>query len=270
MIFFIHGKGGVGRSTVAEALAWRLAEQGSSVHWYLLHEHRAPDSISEALTPRFTRTQLSAQVAFQEYMTLLLHNAWAGKIFAQNRLIQYLSEAAPGIHEIVLLGKIWHDRKQTDHQIVDLPSTGYARSMFQSIRNFALLFEGGAVYRDTQEMLKTFSSPKEAEHWIVATPEELPMTEAYEHALGIAHTLPNLKLKWLLNRCLPVPEHFQMVEHTPLLIPVSQSEALTERLYREIQARELWRTHSIQWKEWPWLPGPHASRVQKLSERNLL
>lgn len=216
-LVFIHGKGGVGKSAISEAIAWGLADEGART---LLVEFedptRAPGEL-KSLGPKIWHLNADASIAFEEYSALkidkLSHGVLSGlgsfgqkgmtRLFTQNKLIKYLAKAAPGIHELVLLGKVWHERHHYDHVIVDLPSTGYGLAMFQSTANFAKLFGGGPISHDAEAMLATFRDPAQTGNLIVALPEEMPLREAIELNDFLKEIFPSNPSAFLVNRKFP-------------------------------------------------------------------
>ncbi len=234
-LVFIHGKGGVGKSAISEAIAWGLANESAhqessqkakrSARILLVEFEdptREPGEL-KSLGPGIWHLNADAAIAFEEYSELKIEKlshgilgvwgGWGGlgsighkgmtKLFTQNKLIKYLAKAAPGIHELVLLGKVWHERKNYDHVIVDLPSTGYGLAMFQSTANFAKLFGGGPISADAEAMLATFSDPAQTGHLIIALPEEMPLREAIDLNGFLKDLFPSNLAAFLVNRRFP-------------------------------------------------------------------
>ena len=177
-LLFVSGKGGVGKTVVSQAIALRLNQLGRRVLWCAFEDPVMPAHEMLEIKPGLFHFNCEPGQSFEEYAAMKIGVAGLARIFLQNKLMRYLAKAAPGIHELVLLGKVWHERLNFDHVIVDMPSTGYGLAMFQSTRNFARLFQGGPVHRDAEEMLTTFNNPRECGHWIVSLPEEMPLRES--------------------------------------------------------------------------------------------
>lgn len=199
-LLFVSGKGGVGKTIVSQAIARRLSAQGKKVLWATFEDPLVPVGKTQIGSDSLFHVNVEASQAFEEYAGLLLGGF--AKLFVRNALIRKLAQAAPGIHELVLLGKVWFEREHYDHVVVDMPSTGYGIAMFQSVRNFRELFRAGPIHRDAEKMLATFEDASKTGHLIVTLPEEMPIRESLELD-GILHSLfPENRSAFLVNRCL--------------------------------------------------------------------
>ncbi len=206
-LVFVGGKGGVGKTVVSQAIALRLNQLGRRVLWCTFEDPIMPSHQLNEVRPGLFYLNCEASQSFEEYAAIKIGAAGLARIFLRNKLMQYLAKAAPGIHELVLLGKVWYERKNYDHVVVDMPSTGYALAMFQSTRNFARLFQGGPINRDAEEMLATFDNPSESAHWIVSLPEEMPLRESLELRGHLLELFPRNPPEFLANRIFPALEN---------------------------------------------------------------
>lgn len=202
-LLFVSGKGGVGKTVVSRAIALRLNQLGRRVLWCAFEDPIMPAHEMLEIRPGLFHFNCEPGHSFEEYAAMKIGVAGLARIFLQNKLMRYLAKAAPGIHELVLLGKVWHERLNFDHVIVDMPSTGYGLAMFQSTRNFARLFQGGPVHRDAEEMLMTFNNPRECGHLIVSLPEEMPLRESLELRDYLLALFPDNAPDLLANRIFP-------------------------------------------------------------------
>jgi anion-transporting ArsA/GET3 family ATPase len=202
-LIFIHGKGGVGKTSISQAIALGLAEQGKKTLWVTIEDPTRPPGELLAQGPCLWHLNCSFKLAFEEYVGLKIGLPRLTQIFIQNKLMQYLAKAAPGVHEIVLLGKIWYERSHYDHVIVDMPSTGYGLAMFQSTENISNLFGAGPLHRDAEAMLKTLRSPEETGHVVVSLPEEMPLRESLELNDFLVRNFKQNPATFLVNRVFP-------------------------------------------------------------------
>lgn len=205
-VIFFSGKGGVGRSTLATKMAQHLAQQGKRtllVH-VLTHEQlRGEPQAIEKKRPNLWAIRLRSQECFEEYIALKLKLKALYSVFLGSRFTRYIERAAPGVREMVLLGKLWYERSFYDHVVVDLPSTGYSVTMFRTMFNFRQLFPGGPIAKDAAEMIESFSNPREAKFFIVSLPEEMPVQESLELGDIMASLFPLNTCELVFNRCLP-------------------------------------------------------------------
>lgn len=202
-VVFVSGKGGVGKTLISQGLARSLARSGKKTLWICFEDPTRPPGEISTVEPLLDSLNCEAATAFDEYMGIKIGIPGLARLFVKNKLIQYLAQAAPGIHEIVLLGKVWHERTRYDHLVVDMPSTGYGLAMFQSVANFNRLFQSGPLQKDTQAMTQTFSDPMQTDHWILALPEEMPLQEALELGNFLQELFPKNPPSYWVNRVFP-------------------------------------------------------------------
>jgi len=267
-LIFVHGKGGVGKTVISRGIAEGLAAKGKNTLWVTI-ESRSVDDSGESnepgskiqLDPHLTWLDCDATAAFEEYVGLKIGMRTLTRIFIKNRLIQYLTRAAPGIHELMLLGKIWHECEKYDHLVVDLPSTGHGVAMFQSIVNFKQLFNSGPIHADTIHMLDTFSDSTMCSHLIVALPEEMPVQESLDLKKLLLKLFPVNPPVFLINKVFPgtLNQSFKSSDHTgknnkidwsnPL--PSSTEDYVIKRMIREYQHLQTLKDSSIEFESVP-------------------
>ena len=106
-----------------------------------------------------------------------------------SRIFGYLAAAAPGLAELVTIGKVWElaqlERKTSrrspyDLVIVDLPATGHGLAMLRAPRTFGDIARVGPI--PTRPTASTTSSPTRPRPRAVAValPEEMPVNETLE------------------------------------------------------------------------------------------
>ena len=205
-LIFVHGKGGVGKTAFSHALALRLADQGKRTLWTTFEDPTRPSG--EILKKAACLWELNCDFtkAFEEYASMKIGIPALTRIFLKNKLMRYMSQAAPGIHELVLLGKVWFEREHYDHIVVDMPSTGYGLAMFQSTENFVKLFHGGPLNKDAEAMLETFRAPETTAHLVIALPEEMPLRESLELGDYLKKLFPKNPVWYFVNRLFPAPD----------------------------------------------------------------
>jgi anion-transporting ArsA/GET3 family ATPase len=202
-LVFISGKGGVGKTSVSRAIALSLSKGGARTLWATFEDPLEPSTSIRQVAPNLWHLNCEATAAFEEYAGMKIGVPGLTRIFLQNKLMRYLAKAAPGIHELVLLGKVWYERQNFDHVVVDMPSTGYGLAMFQSATNFSKLFKGGPIHRDAMAMIETFKDPKITGQLIVSLPEEMPLRESLELGDFLHELFPGNDCAYLVNRTFP-------------------------------------------------------------------
>lgn len=240
-LIFVGGKGGVGKTLVSQAIAQSLPGR---VLWVAFEDPLRPPNELIQKSSHLWHLNCEAGASFEEYIQLKISIAPLAKLFLHNKLVRYLAKAAPGIHELVLLGKVWHDRIKYDHVVCDMPSTGYGLAMFKSMENFSSLFKGGPIQRDAEKMIATFKDPKESGQLIVSLPEEMPLVESLELREFLLEIFPGNEPGLLVNRLLPGPASAARSvgdpDSWPSPVPESAEDYLRKRLALERHNLRIW------------------------------
>jgi anion-transporting ArsA/GET3 family ATPase len=260
-LIFVSGKGGVGKSVITQAIAQALSTKGHRTLWILFEDPFRPLGELVQLSKYLWMLNCESTKAFEEYAGLKIGVPALTRLFLQNKLMRYLAKAAPGIHELVLLGKVWHDSAQYDHVVLDMPSTGYGLAMFHSVGNFARLFRGGPIHHDAEAMMGAFHDPKETGQLIVALPEEMPLRESLELNEFLLKLFPNNSPAFLVNRVFPrvrsQEENFaQSPDSWPSPVPSSAMDYVHKRTQLEEFNLRLWKQEGIPFGELPFIAPP--------------
>lgn len=220
----VTGKGGVGKSTVAAALAIGLAGAGRRVLAIELGQAAglcralatrpmAPGAIAPVLTtPGLSVAYFDGAVALAEYLTRRMRLGRLGRAVMAHPLYRGFVAAAPGVQALLAMGKIRDELvlqrlgagPRWDAVVVDAGASGHALEHLRMPAAAAATFTGGLVHREAEVNARLLADPAITAIHVVATPEELPVAEAGQviarlRALG----LPIGAL--YANLCRPVP-----------------------------------------------------------------
>lgn len=269
-LIFVSGKGGVGKTVVSLAIAQVLAERDLRTLWVTFEDPTRSFGLSQK-SDNLWHLNCDATAAFEEYASMKIGMAALTRIFLQNKVVRYLAKAAPGIHELVLLGKVWYERKHYDRVVVDMPSTGYGLAMFQSTSNFSKLFVGGPLYKDAEGMQETFRDPRQTGQLIVGLPEEMPLTESLELSDFLAQLFPENRPAFIVNRCFPhvataKQEQERSPDTWPSPIAVSAADYALKRSILERFNLKLWEERGIQFEEIPFIRPKAHQKQQEVIE----
>ena len=261
-LLFVSGKGGVGKTAVSQAIAEHLSRDYRTL-WVAFEDPTRPPGELRQLNGRLWHLNCEASTAFEEYAGMKIGVASLTQIFLRNKVIRYLAKAAPGIHELVLLGKVWFERNRYDRVVVDMPSTGYGLAMFQSTQNFTELFKAGPLAKDAVEMLNTFNDPAQTGQLIVALPEEMPLVESLELDEFLMSLFPANRPGFLVNRRFPLtPTNPPLGDPDSWPTPVAKDLAdyAEKRSALEIDNLKIWILANISFSELPFIvPTAQAS-----------
>jgi anion-transporting ArsA/GET3 family ATPase len=118
-------------------------------------------------------------------------------VLGGSRLFQYLTAAAPGLSELVTIGKVW-DLAQIERRtgstvfdiaIVDAPATGHALAMLRSPSTFAAVARVGPVGRHAAAIDRSLRNRKHTGVVMAALPEEMPVNETVEFERALRREL---------------------------------------------------------------------------------
>ena len=203
-LVFVTGKGGVGKSTVALALALAGVRAGKrtilcevAAQEHLSHVfHRGQVGFHEVeLDENLWGISIDPDESMREYVLLQLKVRAMRDLLFRSRIFSYLAAATPGLKELVTIGKIWEltldERKARDAHpydlvVVDAPATGHGVGFLQTPRTFANIARVGPIRQQAETLDAFIRNRKRTGIAVVALPEEMPVNEtaALERSLS--------------------------------------------------------------------------------------
>ncbi len=218
-LLLVSGKGGVGRSTVASAIALFAAEQGKRV---LVCEVDAKGNLADFYETgplRFAERQVSpglwamamdTEASLKQYLSLQLKLPLVTRIGPIARMFEFVAVAGPGVKEIVTIGKFCWEVKERHYDlvVVDASPSGHIVGQLASPQAIKELVQVGLVRSQTQWMLDILGDPAKTGLVVVTTPEEMPVAETIELShrvreetnVGLAAVVVNRVLPELFGR----------------------------------------------------------------------
>jgi anion-transporting ArsA/GET3 family ATPase len=196
-LLVVTGKGGVGKTTLAAALAVQGARAGLRT---LVCEVNTKERVSQllgrpevgpevtAIDENLWAVNVRPQEAMREYALMLLKFESIYNAVFENRVVRYFLRFIPSLQELVLLGKIlFHLREKRpdgrwrfDRIIIDAPATGHAITFFSVPQVILDTVPPGAMSEDATWMRDLLVDPKTTAVVLVSLPEELPVNETLE------------------------------------------------------------------------------------------
>ena len=164
------------------------------------------------LTPKARRDHpglwamaLDPEEALREYIQLQLRIPMVARIGPLSRIFEYVATAAPGVREVVTVGKVLYEVKEHDWDlvVVDGTASGHVIGQLAAPRAINELVHVGLIRTQTEWMLELLSDPATTGAVIVATPEEMPVSETIELAARLRDETPVELAAVVANRVLP-------------------------------------------------------------------
>ena len=204
-LLVVAGKGGVGKTTVTAVIARASADAGLRVlvvtldsrpglaellggspsdgadyDGTMIHTH-----LGATKTGSIQMRTVTAGEALQDYLATQ-GLALLAKRLVSSGVVGVVASAAPGIDDLLVLGKLKHLVGLTgpdgDHDliIVDGPAAGHAISFLQAPAAMAETISGGPLRSQAIEVRSMLQDPKKCRVVMVTTPETTPVNELIE------------------------------------------------------------------------------------------
>jgi anion-transporting ArsA/GET3 family ATPase len=220
-LILVVGKGGVGRSTVAAAIAGQCAARGRKT---LLFETNANDRFGTyfdkpavgtdvvQLAPNLSAVNTNPAAALEEYGLMILKFRSVYEMVFENRVTRAFLRAIPGLDDYAMLGKAWfHTTEEKrgkpvwDTVVFDMPASGHSMSMLRIPWVIDETVPEGPLTRDARTIKSLLTDPARTAAVLVTLAEEMPVNEAIE----LEEKLSGLGIKPQQIVCNQVyPQHF--------------------------------------------------------------
>jgi anion-transporting ArsA/GET3 family ATPase len=199
-LLVVTGKGGTGKTTVAAALALAAADRGRRTLVVEVEgrqglatpfgrrslgyqETRLTDGVNGlAVDPEESLREYLGRYGFAPLARLL---SWA-------RLTNFVTAAAPGLGDILLVGKVWEavtrrsgPRRVYDLVVLDAPPTGRVIPFLRTPETVAELARVGPIRHQADRVKELLDNPERTAMVLTCLPEELPVTETIEAAVAL-------------------------------------------------------------------------------------
>lgn len=201
-LLVVAGKGGVGKTTVTAAMARAAADRGLRVLVVTLDSRpgmlallggpsdalvdyegiRIAQGLGDTGTGFIHLRTITADEALQDYLATQGMARLAKRLVATG-VVGVVSSAAPGIDDLLVLGKLKHLVSLTgpsgtyDIIIVDGPAAGHAISFLQAPAAMAQTVRGGPIRSQAIEVQSMLRDPDRCRVMMVTLPETTPVNE---------------------------------------------------------------------------------------------
>lgn len=221
-LHFITGKGGVGKSTLTAALARSAAATGKKA--LVVELNTLPMAVAYlrgGVNDDPEGVPLPGGVfainldPFRILEEFIVHHLRVKTIYSKvlnSRGYRYFTAAAPGLKELMLLGKIQRlvngddavaGEKGFDIVFVDSPATGHGVSMFQLPELLKKTFNIGILSEKSEQILALLGDEETTVLHVATLPEEMPANEAVDLYGRIRRTTGIATGSLFINRIFP-------------------------------------------------------------------
>ncbi len=202
-VIIVLGKGGVGKTSLSAAIGKLAASTGREA-LVMESDARAPMAAMFGVAasfepvqvaPRLSLMVLDGRHSLEEYLRMVVPGRMLLKAVFASRLYQFFVQAAPGLRELMMLGKIYYEAeaktsKQTTKQtakpadrkmiVVDAPSSGVALSLLQMPTAARATFGDSVVGKEANHISQMLRDRRHCAIVQVTTADGLSLSETIE------------------------------------------------------------------------------------------
>ena len=194
-LIVVTGKGGTGKSTVAAALAMAgglrgrrtlVAEVEGRQGLAPLFGKRVLGHDEPRVAARVNGLAVDPEASLREYLGRYGFAPLA-RLLSWAKLTSFITAAAPGLGDVLLVGKVWEATTRTGPHayelvVLDAPPTGRVVPFLRAPETVAELARVGPIRQQAERVKALLDDPERCAVLLTCLPEELPVTETLEGA----------------------------------------------------------------------------------------
>ena len=207
-LLIVTGKGGVGKSTAAAALALAGARTGRRTCLIEVEGRQifsrlfdtSPWGFDEReFRPGLWGLSIDPEASLQEYLAMFYGARRLSRLVASTPAVEFATQAAPGIKDVLLVGKVKEmetrrdpdGRHHYDLLVLDAPPTGRIVSFLRAPDATTQLVNVGPIRHQAQTVIDMLTDADRTRVQLVTLLEEMPVQETVEsvdalHELGVS------------------------------------------------------------------------------------
>jgi anion-transporting ArsA/GET3 family ATPase len=192
------GKGGVGKTTLSAAIGLAAARRGKRV---LVMELNAKDKLARLfgassvgdepieIEENLFAINVTPDAALEEYLLLKLRLKTLYRAVFENRFVRSFLRVIPGLNELVLLGKAWHEENRRDPDtgrpvwdmvVIDAPATGHGVFFLKIPDVIISALRAGPMVDEARRIADLLHDPRRTALNLITLVEEMPVNETIE------------------------------------------------------------------------------------------
>jgi anion-transporting ArsA/GET3 family ATPase len=163
------------------------------------------DYTPREVQPNLYAMSMDTEASLQEYLRLQMRLPAIARIGPLARAFEFVATAAPGVREILTVGKpVWEVREGNyDLVVVDAAATGHIVGQLGAPQAINELVHVGLIRQQTGWLLDILSNKETTGLVIVTTPEEMPVNETIELSKRVEDETDVALSTIVVNRVLP-------------------------------------------------------------------
>ena len=219
-LYFISGKGGVGKTHLATSLSLHLASSGRRTQLVEFSKFaQYPEYFGQKIgfepvniSENFHVSSWTGLDCLHEYAAKVLHSKKAADLFFKLPLMTKLSRVAPGLKEIAVLGKITSDYRESgfatdfDDIVFDYPASGHFLSMMKVPKSLGDTVGAGPMKRQCESIQAALLNHRDVHFALVADGGKFSEIELEETGDQLKKFLPKKQVHVIHNKSDAFPE----------------------------------------------------------------
>ncbi|HYZ93848.1 MAG TPA: ArsA-related P-loop ATPase [Actinomycetota bacterium] len=193
---WVTGKGGVGKSSIAAALAYLSAKRGLRTLLIDVEARGDAARFLDAGPPRYEAREaqpnlfhlaLHPEEVLDEYLQIALRVPRIRRVGPIKRIFDFIATGAPGVKEVLISGKVGFEERATaggrprwDLIVVDAAPAGQVLSHLRGPRTIQEMVGVGMIRNQTAWVREIVEDPNKTGVVIVSLAEEMPVQETSE------------------------------------------------------------------------------------------
>ena len=152
----------------------------------------AVGGVPQEVRPGLATLSIDSEKATEEYLARQLPMRPLVELMVRSRAFHQVAQAAPGLSELVTVGKIWDlatavkgDAPVWDRIVVDAPATGHGIALLEVAGRIRELAGSGPIRDQAEKIEQVIHHPAATGVLVVAIPEDLAVSEAVESVAAL-------------------------------------------------------------------------------------
>ena len=218
---WVTGKGGVGKSSIAAALALLSAERGQRTLLIDVEARGDAARFLDAGPARYDARQVTAnlyhlalepEAVLDEYLNVALRVPRVRRFGPVRKIFDFIATGAPGVKEVLIAGKVGFEERAAERGkprwdviVIDAAPSGQVVSHLRGPRSIQEMVGVGLIREQTSWVRDIIEDPNKTCVVVVALPEEMPVVETQELLQHLPEAVNTPVLGIIANRVIDAP-----------------------------------------------------------------